>query len=236
MPRLAPVPLDRRLGADDAVRQGDARGGDRPARPTAERRRGTAAVRSSCSRSATTPSRRSTAINQAAFSVRLDQEGVTILEHALQGEMSPIGVVYSLQYVGLRPGLQRPGRRRLGPRPDAHRGEREGRRAADRLAADRQGRRRARRGTDHHDRVATSSSPTATTRAAPPAATRQPSTRFASWSSRTSSSPAWSRCSARDRRLDRRLRTRPAHDRDRRGDDVLGEQEGRPHAHRPQDS
>jgi hypothetical protein len=41
--------------------------------------------------------------NQAAFSVRLDQEGVTILEHALQGELSPIGVVYTLQYVGLRP-------------------------------------------------------------------------------------------------------------------------------------
>ena len=41
--------------------------------------------------------------NQAAFSVRLDQEGVTILEHALQGELAPIGVIYSLKYVGLRP-------------------------------------------------------------------------------------------------------------------------------------
>lgn len=41
--------------------------------------------------------------NQAAFSVRLDQEGVTILEHALQGEIAPIGVIYSLKYVGLRP-------------------------------------------------------------------------------------------------------------------------------------
>ncbi len=41
--------------------------------------------------------------NQAAFSVRLDQAGVTILERALQGELSPIGIVYSLEYVGLRP-------------------------------------------------------------------------------------------------------------------------------------
>jgi hypothetical protein len=40
---------------------------------------------------------------QAAFSVELDQEGVTILDAALRGEMSPIGVVYSLSYVGLRP-------------------------------------------------------------------------------------------------------------------------------------
>lgn len=40
--------------------------------------------------------------NQAAFSVQLDQEGVTMLEKALQGEMSPIGVVYSLDYLGLR--------------------------------------------------------------------------------------------------------------------------------------
>jgi hypothetical protein len=41
--------------------------------------------------------------NQAAFSVQLDAEGVTILDQALQGEMSPIGVVYSLTYVALRP-------------------------------------------------------------------------------------------------------------------------------------
>lgn len=41
--------------------------------------------------------------NQAAFSVQLDQEGVTILEQALQGELAPIGVIYSLKYVGLRP-------------------------------------------------------------------------------------------------------------------------------------
>ncbi len=41
--------------------------------------------------------------NQAAFSVQLDQEGVTVLEKALQGEMSPIGVVYSLDYLALRP-------------------------------------------------------------------------------------------------------------------------------------
>lgn len=41
--------------------------------------------------------------NQAAFSVKLDQEGVTVLEKALQGEMSPIGIIYNLKYHGLRP-------------------------------------------------------------------------------------------------------------------------------------
>ena len=41
--------------------------------------------------------------NQAAFSVSLDQYGVTVLEKALQGEMSPIGIVYSLDYLALRP-------------------------------------------------------------------------------------------------------------------------------------
>lgn len=41
--------------------------------------------------------------NQAAFSVELDQAGVTILEKALQGEMSPVGIVYSLDYLALRP-------------------------------------------------------------------------------------------------------------------------------------
>lgn len=41
--------------------------------------------------------------NQAAFSVRLDQDGVVILDKALQGEMSPIGIVYSLNFLALRP-------------------------------------------------------------------------------------------------------------------------------------
>lgn len=41
--------------------------------------------------------------NQAAFSVMLDQYGVTVMEKALQGEMTPIGVVYSLDYLALRP-------------------------------------------------------------------------------------------------------------------------------------
>jgi hypothetical protein len=41
--------------------------------------------------------------NQATFSVALDASGVTVLEQALQGEMSPIGVVYSLDYLALRP-------------------------------------------------------------------------------------------------------------------------------------
>jgi len=41
--------------------------------------------------------------NQAAFSVALDQSGVTVLEKAMQGELSPIGIVYALDYIGLRP-------------------------------------------------------------------------------------------------------------------------------------
>lgn len=41
--------------------------------------------------------------NQAAFSVALDQYGVTVLEQALAGNMAPVGVVYSLQFLGLRP-------------------------------------------------------------------------------------------------------------------------------------
>jgi hypothetical protein len=41
--------------------------------------------------------------NQAAFSVALDAPGVTVLEQALQGEMTPIGIVYSLEYLALRP-------------------------------------------------------------------------------------------------------------------------------------
>jgi hypothetical protein len=41
--------------------------------------------------------------NQAAFSVQLSERGVTILEKALQGEMSPIGIVYSLDFLALRP-------------------------------------------------------------------------------------------------------------------------------------
>jgi hypothetical protein len=41
--------------------------------------------------------------NQATFSVQLDQYGATILEKALQGEMAPIAVIYSLDFLGLRP-------------------------------------------------------------------------------------------------------------------------------------
>lgn len=41
--------------------------------------------------------------NRAAFSVALDEYGVTVLEKALEGEMTPIGIVYSLRYLGLRP-------------------------------------------------------------------------------------------------------------------------------------
>ena len=41
--------------------------------------------------------------NQAAFSVSLDQYGVTVLDKSILGEVSPIGVVYSLDYLALRP-------------------------------------------------------------------------------------------------------------------------------------
>lgn len=41
--------------------------------------------------------------NQASFSVRLDEAGVTTVLQALDGEILPIAVVYSLAYLGLRP-------------------------------------------------------------------------------------------------------------------------------------
>lgn len=41
--------------------------------------------------------------NQAAFSVRLDAAGVTVIEKSLNGEILPIAIVYSLNYLGLRP-------------------------------------------------------------------------------------------------------------------------------------
>lgn len=41
--------------------------------------------------------------HRATFSVQLSQPGVTLLERALRGEMSPIGVVYSLDFLALRP-------------------------------------------------------------------------------------------------------------------------------------
>lgn len=41
--------------------------------------------------------------NRAAFSVRLTQEGITTLEQAMRGVLSPIGIVYSLDFLGMRP-------------------------------------------------------------------------------------------------------------------------------------
>ncbi len=41
--------------------------------------------------------------NGAAFSVELDEPGTAIMEKAMQGEISPIVVVYSLDYAALRP-------------------------------------------------------------------------------------------------------------------------------------
>ena len=35
--------------------------------------------------------------------MQLDQYGATVLEQALQGQMAPIAVIYSLDFVALRP-------------------------------------------------------------------------------------------------------------------------------------
>lgn len=41
--------------------------------------------------------------NQAAFSVQLDQDGFTVMQQVLDGEILPVAVVYSLEFLGLRP-------------------------------------------------------------------------------------------------------------------------------------
>ncbi len=41
--------------------------------------------------------------NQAAFSVKLDQDGFTVMEQCLDGEILPVAVIYSLDFLGLRP-------------------------------------------------------------------------------------------------------------------------------------
>jgi hypothetical protein len=41
--------------------------------------------------------------NQASFSVQLDQYGVAIIKESLKGVLQPIGIVYSLDFFGLRP-------------------------------------------------------------------------------------------------------------------------------------
>jgi hypothetical protein len=41
--------------------------------------------------------------NAAAFSVQLDEDGAVLVERSIDGELSPVGVVYSLDYIGLRP-------------------------------------------------------------------------------------------------------------------------------------
>ena len=41
--------------------------------------------------------------NQAAFSIRLDQEGFTMMEQCIDGEIMPVAVIYSLDFLGLRP-------------------------------------------------------------------------------------------------------------------------------------
>ena len=41
--------------------------------------------------------------NQATFSIRLDQEGFTMMEQCIDGEIMPVAVIYSLDFLGLRP-------------------------------------------------------------------------------------------------------------------------------------
>ncbi len=41
--------------------------------------------------------------NQATFSVHLDESGAAIFQKAIQGEMMPIGIIYSLDFLALRP-------------------------------------------------------------------------------------------------------------------------------------
>jgi hypothetical protein len=41
--------------------------------------------------------------NQAAFSVRLDQDGFSLMRSCLDGEILPVAVIYSLDFLGLRP-------------------------------------------------------------------------------------------------------------------------------------
>ncbi|QJP16072.1 hypothetical protein G3545_21965 [Starkeya sp. ORNL1] len=41
--------------------------------------------------------------NRATFGVRLDHEGALLMEAALKSGISPIGVIYELEYLGLRP-------------------------------------------------------------------------------------------------------------------------------------
>src|SRR5579883_725267 len=43
--------------------------------------------------------------NAAAFSLTLSEEGATILEQAFEDGLTPIGVIYSLKYTGIRPSL-----------------------------------------------------------------------------------------------------------------------------------
>jgi hypothetical protein len=44
--------------------------------------------------------------NQAVFSAQLSANGVTVLDEALRGTMTPIGVIYDLDYIALRPAFQ----------------------------------------------------------------------------------------------------------------------------------
>ncbi len=41
--------------------------------------------------------------NQASFSVALDEAGIVVVEKAMEGALLPIGIIYSLDYLALRP-------------------------------------------------------------------------------------------------------------------------------------
>jgi len=41
--------------------------------------------------------------NEAIFSVRLDEHGTTLVKRSLEGTLMPIGIVYELEFLGLRP-------------------------------------------------------------------------------------------------------------------------------------
>jgi hypothetical protein len=95
LPRLAPVQLeDGTVSLTVLGQKDDASSGTEPA-PDDSRRFVVKVAH------AAKPSLYGT--NRAAFSVELDQDSSVLVEKSLDGELTPIGVVYSLTFLGLRP-------------------------------------------------------------------------------------------------------------------------------------
>jgi hypothetical protein len=101
-PRLAPVPLE-----DGTVRLlllGHATGADPGASPAGSE---TAAAEPAAQRFVVNVEHSAKpglyGDNRAAFSALLDEDGAVLVDRALAGELAPIGVVYALDYVALRP-------------------------------------------------------------------------------------------------------------------------------------